>query len=102
MLNMKQSTLSQRKRKNSIPYAELFGLCEEKKINIHWLLTGKGPVSFGNLVDDREFNEIIRFLIQYPLQIRFFIEYIKYFKESGIVDEEWLSDLLIDIIKTTK
>ena len=41
-LNMTPSSLSERRRRGTIPWKELFAMCEKERINFHWLLTGNG------------------------------------------------------------
>ncbi|MFQ5672853.1 MAG: helix-turn-helix domain-containing protein [Nitrospinales bacterium] len=40
-LNLSETALSERKRRNSIPTDKLIILCEREGINLDWLLTGK-------------------------------------------------------------
>lgn len=41
LMNMKQTTLSSWKGRNSFDVNELYAFCVENKINFHWLLTGE-------------------------------------------------------------
>ena len=42
MLNLRPNTLAERKKRDSLPYRELFIFSHQNRISLNWLLTGKG------------------------------------------------------------
>ncbi len=42
-LNILPSSLFEYKRRGTIPWERMFWLCEERNINFHWVITGRGP-----------------------------------------------------------
>ena len=42
-LNISPSSLSEHKKRGTIPWEKMFWLCEERNINFHWVITGEGP-----------------------------------------------------------
>jgi|GEM_PF-1073779 len=48
-LNLSETALSERKRRNSIPTDKLIILCEREAINLDWLLSGKESKNFASI-----------------------------------------------------
>ena len=42
-LNIKGNAFALRKKRGSIPYEEILTFCNNKKLSVDWILTGKGP-----------------------------------------------------------
>jgi transcriptional regulator with XRE-family HTH domain len=51
LLGISRTALSERKRKNSIPYSELVRYCETRDVSIDWLFTGEGPACRSKIVE---------------------------------------------------